>query len=206
MGPTSQLPFEGESFFTYSGTKAPADDEVSAEPATSAGEPDVGASEQDDSPWGDASLPARPRDRAPAPPRSFQASAGIQGRQFAEQCDTLLTHLGYQLKGRRILAEVGVEIDQEAVSPTGRLVWFEYKGSVQGSRPGLRRTDTLKKAIANGALLRSLTDPAPYVVITSHLPESGSGAAMLRAAMRLRCFADVICLYDPTDTTRLQKW
>jgi hypothetical protein len=157
-------------------------------------------------PWGDPTLPARERTRQPGPARSFQASAGIQGRQFAEQCDTLLSHLGYELKGRRVMTEVGVEIDQEAVSPNGRLVWFEYKGSVQGSRPGLRRTDTLKKAIANGALLRSLADPAPYVVITSHLPEAGSGAAMLKAAMRLRCFADVICLYDPADTSRLQDW
>ncbi|MCU1499656.1 MAG: hypothetical protein JWM47_3609 [Acidimicrobiales bacterium] len=142
----------------------------------------------------------------PAPPRSFQASAGIQGRQFAEQCDTLLTHLGFVLRGRRVLGEVGVEIDQEAVSPTGTVVWFEYKGSVQGHRPGLRRTDTLKKAIANGALLRGLADPAPYVVITSHLPEAGSGAAMLATATELRYMADVICLYDPAATARLKRW
>lgn len=204
MGPTSQLPFEGESFFTYQAPSPAAvdpDAEHQVDPVVATDEDDV-----DDSPWGDESLPSRARDHEPAPPRSFQASAGIQGRQFAEQCDTLLTHMGYQLRGRRILAEVGVEIDQEAVSPAGRLVWFEYKGSVQGSRPGLRRTDTLKKAIANGALLRSIPDPAPYVVISSHLPESGAGAAMLQAAMRLRCFADVICLYDPADTARLQKW
>lgn len=145
--------------------------------------------------------------QAPArPERSFQASAGIQGRQFAEQCDTLLTHLGYELRGRRVLTEVGVEIDQEAVSPGGRVVWFEYKGSVQGNRPGLRRTDTLKKAVANGALLRALADPAPYVVISSHLPEAGSGAAMLQAALELRYFADVIWLYDPSATARLRRW
>jgi hypothetical protein len=141
----------------------------------------------------------------PRPP-SFQAAAGIQGRQFAEQCDTLLTHQGFELRGRRVLAEVGVEIDQEVRSPTGRLVWFEYKGSVQGDRPGLRRTDTLKKAIANGALLRSLADPAPYVVITSHLPESGAGAAMLAAALRLGYLTDVVCLYDPKAVARLRRW
>ena len=143
---------------------------------------------------------------APVPARSFQASAGIQGRQFAEQCDTLLGHLGFELQGRRVLAEVGVEIDQQALSPTGRVVWFEYKGSVQGNRPGLRRTDTLKKAVANGALLRALADPAPYVVLTSHLPEAGSGAAMLQAALDLRYVADVICLYDPSATARLGRW
>ncbi|MCU1371862.1 MAG: hypothetical protein JWO77_3056 [Ilumatobacteraceae bacterium] len=140
------------------------------------------------------------------PRSSFQASAGIQGRQFAEQCDTLLAHFGFELHGRRVLTEVGVEIDQEAVSPGGTTVWFEYKGSIQGKRPGLIRTDTLKKAVANGALLRSLADPAPYVVVTSHLPEAGSGAAMLDAALRLRYFADVVCLYDPKATARLGTW
>ncbi len=138
--------------------------------------------------------------------RSFQASAGIQGRQFAEQCDTLLAHLGFELRGRRVLPQVGVEIDQEAVSPTGAVVWFEYKGSIQGNRPGLRRTDTMKKAIANGALLRALDDPAPYVVITSHLPEAGSGAAMLATASELGYLADVVCLYDPASTVRLKRW
>lgn len=151
-------------------------------------------------------------DAGPAPPstgpdgRTFQASAGIQGRQFAEQCDTLLGHLGFRLEGRRVLTEVGVEIDQQAVSPRGVRVWFEYKGSVQGHRPGLRRTDTLKKAVANGALLRGLEDPAPYIVITSHLPTAGSGAAMLRTATDLGYFADVICLYDPGATARLRTW
>lgn len=160
--------------------------------------------EPTDAPASDQAPEVEPEPAAKA--RSFQASAGIQGRQFAEQCDTLLAHYGYELRGRRVLAEVGVEIDQEAVSPTGTTVWFEYKGSVQGNRPGLIRTDTLKKAIANGALLRSLADPAPYVVITSHLPDAGSGAAMLQAALELRYFADVICLYDPKATGRLTRW
>lgn len=159
-----------------------------------------------------AAGPGEPRaDRvdpsAAAPPvTAFQASAGIQGRQFAEQCDTLLRHLGFTLQGRRVLGEVGVEIDQEAVGPGGSLVWFEYKGSVQGNRPGLRRTDTMKKAIANGSLLQAVPGAAPYVVITSHLPEAGSGAAMLRAAVELGYFADVVCLYDPAATARLRRW
>ena len=160
----------------------------------------------DDSPWGDTSLPPRAAPPEPSPARSFQAASGIQGRQFAEQCDTLLEHLGFTLGGRRVLTDVGVEVDQEAVSPAGVTVWFEYKGSVQGVRPGLRRTDTLKKAVANGALLRALADPAPYVVVTSHLPEAGSGAAMLTQALRLGYFSDVVCLYDPAAVARLKRW
>ncbi|MCB0970074.1 MAG: hypothetical protein KDA97_00955 [Acidimicrobiales bacterium] len=180
MGGAGQLPFEGE---------APPDDGAPGQDPT---EGDAPATAAGDQPSGG--------------PRSFQASAGIQGRQFAEQCDTLLAHQGFELHGRRVLSEVGVEIDQEARSPDGALVWFEYKGSVQGNRPGLRRTDTLKKAIANGALLRSLDEPAPYVVLTSHLPEAGAGAAMLAAALDLGYLADVICLYDPRATARLDRW
>lgn len=134
----------------------------------------------------------------------FQSLSGRQGRQFAEQCDTLLGGMGYRLDGRLRLDDVGVEIDQQALSPGRRRVWFEYKGSIQGTRPGLIRTDTLKKAVANGALLRGRDEPGLYVVLTSHLPESGAGRAMLETAVRLKYFDDVICVYDPVQVRRLR--
>ena len=135
----------------------------------------------------------------------FQAAAGIQGRQFAEQCDTLLANYGFGIHARVVLPEIGVEIDRVATAPSGRTIWFEYKGSVQGNRPGLMRTDTLKKAIANGALLGALAKRQPYVVLTSHLPEVRSGAAMLKSALDLGYFDDVICVYKPADTQRLRE-
>ncbi len=134
---------------------------------------------------------------------SFQAYGTLQGRQFAEQCDALLGHSGFTLKGNLLLSDLGVEIDRVGVSASGREVWFEYKGSVQGNRPGLMRTDTLKKAIANGALLRRRNDRAPYVVLTSHLPNAGAGLAMLNTALELHYFSDVICIYDPSHCRRL---
>ena len=137
---------------------------------------------------------------------SFQSSSGEQGRRFAEQCDAFLRDRGWSMLGALRLAAVGVEIDAVARSPAGVTVWFEYKGSVQGHRPGLRRTDTLKKAIANGALLRGLDAPEPYVVVTSHLPEAGSGAAMLATSLRLGYLAGVVCLYDPSTHRRLEAW
>jgi hypothetical protein len=134
----------------------------------------------------------------------FQGAAGRQGRQFAEQCDELLRNYRFVLGGRALLRDVGVEIDRVATSPIGQLVWFEYKGSVQGTRPGLLRTDTLKKAIANGALLAAEADRHPYVVLTSHLPDTGAGAAMLQTALRLGYLTGVICIYTPADTQRLR--
>lgn len=136
---------------------------------------------------------------------SFQSSSVAQGRQFAQQCDALLAGYGYHLEGSRKLPGIGVEVDQVAASPRDTLVWFEYKGSIQGTRPGLLRTDTLKKAVANGALIAGLRDHPPYIVLTSHLPTGGAGAEMLATASRLGYFADVVCIYDPKDQLRLKE-
>jgi hypothetical protein len=136
----------------------------------------------------------------------FQAAASRQGEQFAAQCDLLLEASGFTLReGPLVVREVGVEIDRVAVSPGGTTVWFEYKGSLQGKRPGLMRTDTLKKAIANGALLSAVPDRPPLVVLTSHLPEGGSGLAMLTTAKRLGYLDDVICVYQPAEASRLRS-
>ena len=135
----------------------------------------------------------------------FQSAASLQGRQFADQCDLLLRNSGYEVGSRVLVTTIGIEIDREAVSPTGRIIWCEYKGSVQGSRPGLLRTDTLKKAIANGALLKAMGDRPPFVVLTSHLPEAGAGLAMLETALALGYLDDVICVYKPADTVRLKR-
>lgn len=133
----------------------------------------------------------------------FQSAASAQGRRFAEQCDWLLGYHKFKLAGPLRVVAVGVEIDQVATTPEGRTIWFEYKGSIQGPRPGLRRTDTLKKAIANGALLSAIAEHPPYVVLASHIPSSGSGLQMLEAAMKLGYFHDVICVNEPIDVARL---
>ena len=135
---------------------------------------------------------------------SFQAAGVEQGRQFGAQCDLLLSTMGFELHSRLLVPEVGVEIDRVVTSPNGSTVWFEYKGSIQGARPGLLRTDTLKKAVANGALLRALPEHPPYVVLTSHAPTTGAGAAMLRSALDLGYFDDVICIYRPDEVARLK--
>jgi hypothetical protein len=135
----------------------------------------------------------------------FQGSSSRQGRQFAEQCDELLHNYGFELHGPLALTDVGVEIDRVATAPSGGRIWFEYKGSIQGSRPGLLRTDTLKKAIANGALIQAVDPRSPYVVLTSHVPATGAGAAMMRTALAAGYLDDVVCVYRPEDTARLRR-
>lgn len=136
----------------------------------------------------------------------FQAASTKQGEQFAAQCDLLLEGSGFHLRSRCFaVRDLGVEIDRVATSPRGNEIWFEYKGSVQGARPGLLRTDTMKKAIANGALLQAIPDHPPYIVLTSHVPGAGAGLAMLQAARQLGYLDDVICIYTPSETARLKS-
>ena len=114
-----------------------------------------------------------------------QAASSQQGSAFEETVCNLLRIEGWEIHDRNWREPtVDIEIDIVATDPDGKRWWIECKGSWESpSRNGLRRTDTLKKAIANGALLRVVPDACPYMVITSHMPTSGAGVVWLDAAI-----------------------
>lgn len=139
----------------------------------------------------------------------FQSRSSRQGAAFDAQCsELLLPECGFTVKARRfVVPELGIEIDCEAVGPGGTTFWFEFKGSYLGSRPGARRTDTVKKALAS-CLLASVApvDYPPFVLMTSHPPKLDSrGATMLVVALQARALAAFICAYEPGDLERLKR-
>jgi hypothetical protein len=72
-----------------------------------------------------------------------------------------------------------------AYTPTIRK-YLQVKGGKPGisSRPGARRTDNVKKAIADGLLLKSSVPDSWYVVYFSERPSAGSSSdAMINAAV-----------------------
>jgi len=115
---------------------------------------------------------------------SFQHDAGAQGRKFEQAVETLFLIDGFIIKERRWKHPVcNVEIDHVVWRDDVGDVWVECKGSwlSASGRNGLRRTDTLKKAIANAALLEMVEERRPYWLVTSHLPPIGStGDSWLR--------------------------
>lgn len=114
----------------------------------------------------------------------FQASSSRQGRAFEETVCILLQIEGWGIADRNWRQpDVDVEIDIVADDPKGRRWWIECKGSWEGSRNGLTRTDTLKKAIANAYLLRQLPERHLYMIVTSHAPRSGAGMKWIDAAL-----------------------
>jgi hypothetical protein len=117
-----------------------------------------------------------------------QASSSEQGRRFEVYCANWLVMLwACKPGGPKRLPELGIEIDFEIKCPAG-VFFVECKGSWRGSRPGARRTDTMKKALANAFLLdagrRLGGDYPPFIILASHLPERGAAAAMLDVALK----------------------
>jgi hypothetical protein len=114
----------------------------------------------------------------------FQAAAVRQGRVFEAQVEGQLLATGWTITARNwVHPAVRVEVDRVAVAPDGQEWWIECKGSwlSASGRNGLLRTDTTRKAIASAALLATLPDPKPFMLVTSQLP-AGPGVLWLDIA------------------------
>lgn len=130
---------------------------------------------------------------------NFQRSAVEQGEQFAQNCLLTLRLVGFDVAETKFrTGDMGVEIDAIANNSHGLAFPFEFKGSFLGSRPGMLRSDTAKKAIAT-AYLFSLDEAsktmAPLIVLTSHRPVTGNIANWLTRVSR-SIILDVLSLTD----------
>ena len=139
---------------------------------------------------------------------AFQARGVRQGKAFDEQCRLVLQGLGFEVSDRPFtVADLGVEFDAEVRSRSGRVFWCEFKGSWHGPRPGLRRTDTVKKALTDAFIAHAAEgDYPPTLFLTTHTPNPGSsGDRMLEVALTSGALLDVINVNDPKDMERLQR-
>jgi hypothetical protein len=134
----------------------------------------------------------------------FQKRASDVGRVFTDFCKITLESIGFKLLGRIVIEEAGIEIDEKVENRQGEPIYFEFKGSSTPPRPGLMRTDTVKKALCNAFLMDRL-GIGPYIIVTSHMPvEGSSGDKMLQCAKGV-CF-DIITLLNPADMQRLSSY
>jgi len=128
-----------------------------------------------------------------------------QGAAFHDESIRALRLAGFEIASTKCrLEDVGIELDAITNNRHGIAFAWEFKGSLQGARPGLRRTDTLKKAIANGFLL-SVSEIygdrfPPLFVMCSHIPVAGDGQKMMAAALRSGVLSDIV---DSRDGVRL---
>ena len=76
---------------------------------------------------------------------------------------------------RRLRSRCGVEVNFSALDQTGRRWLFDVSGAFSVTqRPGLRRTDTLWKAIGRASVLHTAGCDQPLVLLTTDRPAPSS--------------------------------
>ena len=130
---------------------------------------------------------------------NFQSESKRSGDEFESKVLTDLSRFGCtDITKNVLIAETGCEVDF-AYDQRGTQVYVEAKGGLQGEkkRPGAKRTDNVKKAIANAALIKSLNPDTQYIVYFSDLPKYGSSShKMLKTAVRAGFIDSVRYLID----------
>ena len=124
---------------------------------------------------------------------NFQADSSRQGEVTHEIAEERLREMGFAIKGVRVGLS-SVEVDVMAENRRAIAFPFTIKGSWRGTRPGLERTDTLRKAIAECYLIKKEIG-VPGFVIASHIPFKGRGRAALKLMDR-RVIFDVLHLFN----------
>ena len=119
----------------------------------------------------------------------FQARAvreGLKARALAEQ---ILEQSGFRAIREQVRCPGGVQVNFEALDQTGRRWRFDVSGAFTiTQRPGLRRTDTLWKALGKAAALQCAEQaagnqsPPPLVLLTTDRPARNSTGQKALAA------------------------
>jgi len=116
---------------------------------------------------------------------NFQAESKKSGDEFEELVYQDLINRGFgPIDKNYYFQNLGCEVDFRAYHPI-RFEYVEAKGGNPnpGKRPGAKRTDNVKKAIANGSLIKKVYD-VYYVVYFSATPDPGSySEEMIRTAL-----------------------
>ena len=149
-----------------------------------------------------------------APCDDFQARAVQEGAKARALAEEILARCGFGSIREKVRCPGGVQVNFEAIDQSGRRWRFDVSGAFTiTQRPGLRRTDTLWKALGKAATLhfaeRAAGNPSapPLVLLTTDRPARNSAgrralAAMTGVGMPIR---DVIEMLDPDDLVRLAE-
>ncbi|RLI74015.1 hypothetical protein DRP04_15155 [Archaeoglobales archaeon] len=148
--------------------------------------------------------------------RGFQARAKVYGDAFEAGFQVVMETFFPEIKLEHtypipeICMEDGGEADfvmlrgRDVKSSSNRiLAVIEAKGSADHiicdgkvkklERPGMMRTDTVKKAISNAAQVKfGLGEDVLFIVVTSHKPTSGNAKCMVDMALRSGLFDMIV--------------
>jgi site-specific DNA-methyltransferase (adenine-specific) len=137
------------------------------------------------------------------------ARAVCEGRQAKDLARILLAECGFvDIRDGVKVAGTGIELSFVATDQVGTEWAFDVSGAFTVSRSGLRRTDTLWRALGTAAVLHHGRGELPLVLITTDAPVPGSAGALALDVMKgPGCpVFDLIELLDITDQDRLRSY
>lgn len=119
--------------------------------------------------------------------KNFQAESTKSGHEFECIVNEDLISRGYTiLETNAKIPDIGINVDY--IAEKNRVKEYgEDKGGKSGGkkRPGAQRTDNVKKAICNGALLKAKHPDVKYVIYFSAKPKEGSSSdKMIETAIK----------------------
>jgi hypothetical protein len=138
----------------------------------------------------------------------FQARASREGQRAKELARLLLANVGFsQIQESVKLSELGVELNFVATDEKKNDWAFDVSGAFTTNRAGLKRTDTLWKALGKAAVLHASKRAMHMVLLTTDAPRKGSAGHRALAAMRANgAITDVIELRDPDGQEQLRRY
>lgn len=150
-------------------------------------------------------LPARP---SPVDDNEDSQSRAVrEGRRAKEIARAVLSDCGFTdiVEDHRL--RNGVEVNFVATDLKGHKWFFDVSGAFTSARPGLRRTDTLWKALGKAAVIKAANaGVAPLVFLTTNLPMTGSSGDLALRAVRGGVFHDAIEMLSPEGQERLAHY
>ena len=135
---------------------------------------------------------------------TFQAESKKSGDEFEAAVIADLYDRGFKaIKKNVYMPGTGCEVDFVA----DNLEYVEAKGGKDGDgkRPGAKRTDNVKKAIANASLIKCRYPDIYYIVYFSAKPDKDSySESMINTALEFGIVDEVRYLYASDDFSQLQ--
>ena len=146
----------------------------------------------------------------PTPPskEDFQARATWEGETYQGIAALVLERSGFHIeRHNQRIARLGLTVNFVASDESGNTWYFDVSGAFTTTRAGLRRTDTVWKALGRANVLRRCRPDVPLVLLTSHLPEPRSGGDIALHAAGPDAFFDAIeMLSDSGTPSRLRAY
>ena len=153
-------------------------------------------------------------DQAEPDPGDFQSRAMREGRQAKEIAEALLLDCGFTDPRTDVKYPCGVEVNIIATDALGHEWAFDVSGAFTSNRAGLKRTDTLWKALGKASVLHlEPTFDLPLVLLTTDAPTRGSaGAKALATASGVdvagarKPVAALVEMLDPAGRVQLTRY